>query len=764
MPIAGLVRPSVTRAEVLALAQRAFDRSYLGDYDLQRQTKVNLDKNLLTYAQMHFDNRLPPDFYPIGDWEISWQGDIETKKEGLQPASFLVKYDFSGKLVELQQDYPGLQQPPNYKESEALRVAQEFFTEQFVDAGTLTNKSINRDSHVLTYDLTFSKQSRTAPELWETYDIRLTGRNVAYYRARITFDPEVVIFPESYQTSEYASLIMVGILWASMVILILITFFKRLRHDVLEFRRAFWLGFLVCFTLWPALALQGWPDPQVVLLGGGIAGTLAGLSFLIVYATADSLTRDSLPERLALTDLLCRGFIRVRELGQALLQSLTLSGAFLLSLAGVYWLTGHVGSSYLKFEGESLVPFQGARFLGAALLENVTAAFFLCATLFLFAAVSLRRWLHASRWYIVGFALLLDFAGLHFYHVQPTFLSFLIFLPFAFLIACMVFRVDIVAIFLSLFTVYFLHDLVLIGYLSSPLLSMPSLVAMGWVGTLLCGGVLLIFSERSVSDFQNYVPSYLSRITERERFLKELEIARTVQLRFLPQAIPSLPNLDIACICQPAMEVGGDYYDFVQNGNGSIGVIIGDVSGKGVSAAFYMTMAKGIIKTISKTVSSPKEVLSRMNTIFYENVPKDVFISVIYGEFDLDNKVLRYARAGHNPLIVFKKSKGMTELLVPKGLAIGLDSGTIFSQTIEQIEIPLEKDDLFVFYTDGISESTNSRGDEFGEERLTEAIAANNAASAKKLTERIHGAIRTFAAGTTQHDDLTMVAIRVRDI
>jgi len=443
---------------------------------------------------------------------------------------------------------------------------------------------------------------------------------------------------------------------------------------------------------------------------------------------------------------------------------MVLSGMFLLVLLGLCWVTSFFNSVYLSFQGESLLPFQELRFLSSAVLKDFGDAFFVCSVVFLFAAVYLRSRIRHTGWFVFTLALLVDLAGLHLTHIQPTYLSFWLFLPLALLVAFVALKVDLLAIFLSLFTVYFLHDLILIGHLNDAWFSAQTSLAMGWVGFLLCAGITLIFSERSVADFQNYIPSYLSRIAERERFLKELEIARTVQLRFLPQTIPALPNLEIACICQPAMEVGGDYYDFVQNGNGAVGVIIGDVSGKGVSAAFYMTMAKGIIKTISKTVNSPREILSRMNTIFYENVPKDVFISVIYGEFDMECKVLRYARAGHNPLIVCKKSSGITELVVPKGLAIGLDSGAIFSRTIEQIEISLEKDDLFVFYTDGISESMNSKGDEFGEERLQQAISAHNNDSAKKLTERIHAAIRTFAAGTTQHDDLTLVAIRIRDI
>ncbi len=764
LPVAGILKPSVTQAEVIEQAQTIYDRSELYEYVLTREVQVELDKNLLTYAQTHLANRLPDGFYPVASWNVTWSGQIQTKKEGPQPASLSVKYDFSGKLIEMLQDYPDLQRPPNYKESEALQAAQDFLTDLYIDDLSLSNKVISRDSRVLTYDFIFSKPSAIARELRETYEVRIMGRNVAYYRGRITFDPEVIILPESYKTSETVSLVSAGIIWSILCCLVIISFIKRLRRDLLEFKRAFWIGFAACFLVWPALALAGWPDANIVLLAGGLAGLLTGVGLLLVYAVTDSIARDIFPEQLALTDLVCRGICRVRELGQAMLHALAFAGPVLITVVGLYWLTSFFDDLYLNFDGEALLPFHGTRFLSSALLKETADALFITLLFFVFTAAYLRPKLRSQFWFTLVFALLINLAGLHLYHIQPTYVAFVLFLPAALVVSYLMLRTDPLAVFLGLLTVFFMHELVLLGHLPGSKISLPLLTALAWITLLLGAGCALIFSPRSTSDYRNYVPSYFSRIAERERLLKELEIARTVQKRFLPQQIPSLPNLDISCICQPAMEVGGDYYDFVQNNNGSIAVIIGDVSGKGVSAAFYMTMAKGIIKTIAKSISCPSEVLSKMNAVFYENVPKDVFISVIYGEFDLRKKVLTYARAGHNPLIVYKGGKRTAELVTPKGLAIGLDSGALFDSTIEQVEIPLEKDDLFVFYTDGISESLNNNGEEFGEKRLKEVITQNNTDSAKKLNEKIHSAIRTFAGDTKQHDDLTMVTIRVKDI
>src|SRR5690606_4425591 len=144
-------------------------------------------------------------------------------------------------------------------------------------------------------------------------------------------------------------------------------------------------------------------------------------------------------------------------------------------------------------------------------------------------------------------------------------------------------------------------------------------------------------------------PAFAKNITERQRLQRELEIARDVQMSFLPKSTPDFSGLDIASQCIPAHEVGGDYYDFVKLDKNRLGIIIGDVSGKGTEAAFYMTLTKGFLKALSRSSDSPAAVLSNMNELFYENVERGTFISMIYGIFDIEKNALKLARAGHNP-------------------------------------------------------------------------------------------------------------------
>ncbi|MCH7782669.1 PP2C family protein-serine/threonine phosphatase [candidate division KSB1 bacterium] len=234
-------------------------------------------------------------------------------------------------------------------------------------------------------------------------------------------------------------------------------------------------------------------------------------------------------------------------------------------------------------------------------------------------------------------------------------------------------------------------------------------------------------------------------------------------MKFLPSDTPDYPYVQIEAICQPAQEIGGDYYDFFPYDDERLGLIIGDVSGKGVHAAFYMTMVKGIIKTLAKEVTSPREILCKLNRIFYENAPRKVFISVIYGVFDFKTGILTYARAGHLPLIVWCENHKKTLQKIPAGMAIGLDSGDKFDDLLEEATCILEPGDLFLFFTDGISEAGRADGEEFGEERLKNILSRFAGNSPDIILEEIKDNVLRFIGKSGRHDDITAIAVQMKD-
>jgi serine phosphatase RsbU (regulator of sigma subunit) len=250
-------------------------------------------------------------------------------------------------------------------------------------------------------------------------------------------------------------------------------------------------------------------------------------------------------------------------------------------------------------------------------------------------------------------------------------------------------------------------------------------------------------------------------ITERERMKMELDIARKAQLRMLPQDIPRFSGLDIAALCEPAKEVGGDYFDFVFFGNQRLGIVIGDVSGKGMPAALYMTLTKGFLQAQALSGATPHEILCRMNRNFFQTAERNIFVSLFFAVIDPAGRTMTYARAGHNPTIVRRTRQRRTQWLQPTGIALGLEKGAVFERILQQESVTLESGDALIFYTDGLTEGMNRSREEFGERRLLEVISPGEEKTAQELLDRIHAEYRTFVGREEQHDDLTCVVVKV---
>jgi sigma-B regulation protein RsbU (phosphoserine phosphatase) len=261
---------------------------------------------------------------------------------------------------------------------------------------------------------------------------------------------------------------------------------------------------------------------------------------------------------------------------------------------------------------------------------------------------------------------------------------------------------------------------------------------------------------RSVQDL-------LMEQAEKQRLEEELRIARQIQMSLLPQAAIGLPGLRVAALCLPAAEVGGDYYDLLPLSDTRLGVLVADVSGKGTSAALYMAELKGLVLSLSRMYDSPARLLSEANRILAANMDARSFITMTYAVLDTAAGAMRYARAGHNPILQFEAATGRTRALTPPGLGLGIDSGDRFDAILEEAEVPLRPGDLFLFFTDGLSEAMNERAELFGETRLRQVIESADSAGQDEgaLKERILAAVREFVGGAAQHDDMTLVILKV---
>ena len=249
---------------------------------------------------------------------------------------------------------------------------------------------------------------------------------------------------------------------------------------------------------------------------------------------------------------------------------------------------------------------------------------------------------------------------------------------------------------------------------------------------------------------------------EKEKYEQELKIAHEAQRKLLPRFMPEMKNLDIDASCITANEVGGDYYDFFEFDDSRLAVVIGDVSGKGPEAAFYMAELKGVIESLSESSYSPKELLTRANKILFNTFDRKTFVSIIYGIFDLKKKIFTFCRAGHCPLLYWKKNEEEVYLVEPPGIAIGLDPGKNFEKTLVEEKIPLNLDDVFVFFTDGLNEARNLEQEEFEEHRLSQIIVECHQLNSKEIKAEILGRINSFIGLQAKHDDLTTVVAKIR--
>ncbi|NOT60095.1 MAG: PP2C family protein-serine/threonine phosphatase, partial [Acidobacteria bacterium] len=248
---------------------------------------------------------------------------------------------------------------------------------------------------------------------------------------------------------------------------------------------------------------------------------------------------------------------------------------------------------------------------------------------------------------------------------------------------------------------------------------------------------------------------------ERERLKAEIAVAQRAQQQMLPAAPPHIPGLEIAASCQPSKDVGGDLFDFLTLPDGRFGIVVADVSGKGVPAALYMTLTKGVLAAITEYESDPGAILREANRHLYEACRKKVFVTLFLGVYDPATRVLTYARAGHNPTVYRSRARNHTELLKPRGMGLGLASEKIFNPALNVASLSLHADDLLFFYSDGITEAMNNKQEEYGEERLMEVAATNDSANATVAHDAVLKDVKDFLGSVAPQDDQTLVVLRV---
>ncbi|MBD3307460.1 SpoIIE family protein phosphatase [candidate division KSB3 bacterium] len=244
---------------------------------------------------------------------------------------------------------------------------------------------------------------------------------------------------------------------------------------------------------------------------------------------------------------------------------------------------------------------------------------------------------------------------------------------------------------------------------------------------------------------------------ERERIVKELEIARNIQKSLLPNTTPIVEGAEVTAMSLPAKEVGGDFYDFIPITKYDLGLVIADVSGKGVPAALFMALSRALMRANSLHDPDVANAVIQTNRLILDCATSDLFVTLFYGIVDTRDRTFQYVSAGHNPPMLYQQATGDILSLEADGIALGV----LDEIELEKKVLTLCQGDILVLYTDGVTESINPQHEEFGEDRLMQLIIDNHTLSAGDLIQKIKDVIMTFTEYEPQFDDFTLLLVKI---
>jgi phosphoserine phosphatase RsbU/P len=272
--------------------------------------------------------------------------------------------------------------------------------------------------------------------------------------------------------------------------------------------------------------------------------------------------------------------------------------------------------------------------------------------------------------------------------------------------------------------------------------------------------IVSTFANQAGISIENF--RLMEEALQNERYKEELKIAKTVQKSLLPQHLHKDDDFDIAAFSESADEVGGDYYDTIRISEKLVALIIADVSGKGTTAAFHMSQMKGIFHSLAQNDIEPDEFMNRANQALIQCLERGSFISATYFTLNTELKRVRYARAGHCPVLYYCAPQNKVDYFKDKGIALGMVRNKSYRNFIQNNEFAYSSGDIMVLYTDGITEAKNDKGEEYGYERLAEQIMQIKEQSPKEIQDHIIQSLYDFSGTHNINDDYTTMIVKFK--
>ena len=775
----GGIRLDLDANAIVARSREVLDQLKVDFTGYYFEVELKENRPLLRQVQRTFgigpSNALLRDSIPGYAWEVRWTRDTPSMKlsDGGDPdrqAEEVVKalrgdiyfrFDTRGQVLQYERKLSDSARGTRLTPEDARGIARAFL-KKYSEIGTLIGDTASTVS-----------EKRIDQPFRTDYEFNWTARhprlgNIMKAKVIVAGD-RVLSFvqdfnvPNEFSTTDSEKILGIAlvVLYFIVAIVMVVVAFRRFRSFEIGFRMATAAGVLVSilYDVEIYLSVQGRVGWEI-LISLFLVPLFIGGGLVLVWAVSESVVRETWREKFIPLDLLSKGHLSHSRVGESVLRGMSAGvAAFALWLILVN-VTSHQYPIWLVRSDDSAVhtfdvSLPWLYVLGHSLYSNL----FLFAFFILFVISFLRK-LFVSPLLVI-FTASVAMGLLNPGHLFPLVFGVLIHAIIGAVFVWTFFRYDALAALFALMAYSAVEGTAGLFAAGNPTYVVSGYVVIAFFGVVAAGSIGALYRKSEIVDFDSMAPAFARHISERQRLQQELEIARNVQMSFLPKANPSIFKLDIASRCAPALEVGGDYYDFIEIDKGRLGVAVGDVSGKGTQAAFFMTLTKGFLRALAKVSNSPSDILSKVNRLFYENVERGVFISMVYGVFDMRKRSLTIARAGHNPVIMRKSKANRVEVVNPMGLALGLDQGTTFSKSIQEVRITFRPGDLFVFYTDGFPEAMNKTLEEFGEERLCKTVELHAHRSATEILEGIFAEMKEFVGKARQHDDMTIVVVKV---
>lgn len=567
---------------------------------------------------------------------------------------------------------------------------------------------------------------------------------------------------EQIQSGIQAGILMIALFWVLALLII------RFRMRLIDLRAAILIAVLAGFIFPFIVVLQNSHEhftfggelnirfALAMMLISGFVAAFSSVIYFLSTSISDSVTRQHWAEKLRSLDLIRLGYFVNKPVGLVFIRSVIYS--FIIA-GGVMLLFSFLPNGYVTTESRF---YSDGIYLPSLTMILFNIAFYLIITqaIFLIGLGHLRSVISSSVVLVLITVVIFALMNPLYINLGPFGTELVVTSASGLLAAIIYMRNDYLTTFLTLlFTAG--HFSTATGWVvpASPDLNLfytHLLLLTGVVGF----GLYALRKGSHMRELPDFVPEYVEELAQDERMKQELQIARKVQQSFLPVRTPQFEGLDIAAICKPAYETGGDYYDFIEIDDHRLAVTIGDVSGKGIEAAFYMTFTKGVLHAICQDFTSSSDLLAKTNTLFRKNASKGTFVSLIFGVADLKEGTFRFSRAGHNPLLYYNSAENKLHQYTPKGIGVGMACDQTFLKNISEQTISLKSGDILIMFTDGVVEATSAGNDFYGDERLHRLIEKYHHLTSDKLLKNVMDDLNSFSDMENPHDDMTMLIIK----